>query len=175
MATDTGPLCATFSRSVVPTPRPTNHCLKARRAQFQFTLSELWSLSGSTGNISKVQRSLRSHPCVSGSLDMLPIVRKSVSNGPMPRILFQTSVIVRPNIKHRHESTHAHTSGHLSFYHDCKGKITTHKKTLSLLQNSPGKITIAEFCKGLMQLKGHARALDMVAAWQESLQNGRPH
>ena len=34
-----------------------------------------------------------------------------------------------------------------------------------ILAQGDGQITIAEFCKGLMQIKGQARALDIVVTW----------
>ena len=37
-----------------------------------------------------------------------------------------------------------------------------------ILDDGDGQITIAEFCKGLMQLKGQARALDIVMLTREN-------
>lgn len=36
-----------------------------------------------------------------------------------------------------------------------------------ILDDGDGRITIAEFCKGLMQLKGQARALDIIVLQHE--------
>ena len=47
-------------------------------------------------------------------------------------------------------------------------KVSDCRPLFEILDDGDGKITIAEFCKGLMQLKGHARALDMVVPWQRS-------
>ncbi|CAE7402736.1 Scn11a [Symbiodinium pilosum] len=47
-------------------------------------------------------------------------------------------------------------------------KVSDCGPLFEILDDGDGKITIAEFCKGLMQLKGHARALDMVVLQRES-------
>ena len=42
-------------------------------------------------------------------------------------------------------------------------KVSDCRPLFEILDDGDGKITIAEFCQGLNQIKGHARALDMVA------------
>ncbi|CAE7896910.1 Sodium channel protein type 10 subunit alpha [Symbiodinium microadriaticum] len=47
-------------------------------------------------------------------------------------------------------------------------KVSDCRPLFEILDDGDGKITIAEFCQGLNQIKGHARALDMVVLQRES-------
>ncbi|CAE7023046.1 Cacna1g [Symbiodinium natans] len=47
-------------------------------------------------------------------------------------------------------------------------KVSDCRPLFDILDDGDGKITIQEFCKGLMQIKGHARAIDMVVLQRES-------
>ena len=47
-------------------------------------------------------------------------------------------------------------------------KIQDCRPLFDILDDGDGRITIPEFCKGLMQLKGQARALDIVMLQREN-------